>query len=214
MGSVLDCSKDLRERQEGSPRKAHNCQEKLEKDKNQGVKMAVERTYNVPLRKAWLKVPRYMRTKKAAKALKEFLRKHMKSEDVKIGKYLNEFLWRHGIKNPPHHVKVNVSKDDKGAVKAELVGAPVEKKEEAEKEKKKREKEQKKVAEEEKKGKKEEGKEKKAEEKSAEVKEKPKQENKTEERAKEEAQPKEKPKAEKKEKAKEAPGAKDAKKEN
>jgi len=136
VGSVLDCSKDLRERQEGSPRKAHNCQEKLEKDKNQGVKMAVERTYNVPLRKAWLKVPRYMRTKKAAKALKEFLRKHMKSEDVKIGKYLNEFLWRHGIKNPPHHVKVKCSKDDKGIVIAELEGAPAEKKEETKKRKK------------------------------------------------------------------------------
>lgn len=91
--------------------------------------MVVERTYNVPLRKEWLKVPRYLRTQKAVKALKQFLKKHMKSEEVRIGRYLNLHLWKHGIKNPPHHVKINVVKDDKGIVKAELVGAPVEKEE-------------------------------------------------------------------------------------
>ena len=33
----------------------------------------IERTYNVPLRKEYRKVPRWKRTKKAVKALKEFL---------------------------------------------------------------------------------------------------------------------------------------------
>lgn len=93
----------------------------------------LERTYNVPLRKEFLKVPKYKRAKKAVKALKQFLVKHMKSDDVKIGKYLNDEIWKHGIKNPPHHVKLNAVKDKEGAVTAELVGAPVEKKEEDEK---------------------------------------------------------------------------------
>ena len=95
----------------------------------------LERTYNVPLRKEFLKVPKYKRAKKAVKALKEFLVKHMKSDNVKIGKYLNDEIWKHGIKNPPHHVKVNAVKDKDDLVTAELVGAPVEKKEETKEEK-------------------------------------------------------------------------------
>ena len=82
----------------------------------------LERVYNIPLRKEYQKVPRWKKTKKATKALREFLQKHMKSENVKLGKEINEELWKHGIKNPPHHVKVNVTKDKDGVVKAELFG--------------------------------------------------------------------------------------------
>ena len=92
----------------------------------------LERTYNVPLRKEFLKVPKYKRAKKAVTALKQFLVKHMKSDDVKIGRYLNDEIWKHGIKNPPHHVKLNAVKDKDGLVTAELVGAPVVEKEEEE----------------------------------------------------------------------------------
>ena len=58
----------------------------------------------------------------------------MKSEDVRLSKELNEEMWKHGIKNPPHHVKVTVMKDDKGVVRAELFGAekPASKKEKKE----------------------------------------------------------------------------------
>ncbi len=92
----------------------------------------VERTYVIPLRRGWLKAPRYKRAKKAVNTVKEFLVRHMKSEDVRLGTYLNLEIWKHGMKNPPSRVKVNVVKDDKGVVRAELFGAPVveEKKEE------------------------------------------------------------------------------------
>lgn len=83
---------------------------------------ALERTYNIPLRKEYLKVPRWKRTKRAVSALRKFLQRHLKSEQVKIGPYLNEALWQHGIKNPPHHVKVTALKDEKGIVRAELFG--------------------------------------------------------------------------------------------
>ncbi|MBS3123292.1 50S ribosomal protein L31e [Candidatus Woesearchaeota archaeon] len=81
-----------------------------------------ERTYTIPLRKEFLKVPKWRRTEKALVAVREFLQKHMKSEDVKIGPSINEYVWKHGIRNPPSRVKVNTSKDDKGVVKAELFG--------------------------------------------------------------------------------------------
>jgi len=119
----------------------------------------LERTYNVPLRRKWLNVPKYKRAKKAVFALKTFVEKHMKSENIKLGKYVNEELWKHGIKNPPHHVKVIARKDSEGVVNVELEGAPVEENEKEKKEskgKKKKTKEEKKKAKSEKETKKEE----------------------------------------------------------
>ncbi|MFH1770244.1 MAG: 50S ribosomal protein L31e [archaeon] len=91
-------------------------------DKKEVKKTVLERVYNVPLRKGWLKAPKYKRAKKAVKTLREFLQKHMKSDEVRIGKEANELIWERGIKNPPHHIKVTVTKDDDGIVRAELEG--------------------------------------------------------------------------------------------
>ncbi len=100
----------------------------------------LERTYVIPLRKEYLKVPRWQRTKKAVKAVKQFLQRHMKTEQVKLGKHLNEELWKHGLKNPPHHIKVTVLKDEEGLVRAELFGHKIETKKEEKKEGKRKEK--------------------------------------------------------------------------
>ena len=94
----------------------------------------MERTYTIPLRKEFQKAPRYKKTSKAVRATKEFLKKHMKADDVKLGKYLNELLWKNGPKNPPHKIKVTAKKEE-NLVKAELVGAPEEKKKEEPKKK-------------------------------------------------------------------------------
>ncbi|MGV8151168.1 MAG: 50S ribosomal protein L31e [Candidatus Woesearchaeota archaeon] len=82
----------------------------------------IERTYNVPLRSGFRNKTMYKKTKKAVTTLREFLKQHMKSDKILIGKNLNEHLWKHGIKNPPHHVKITVIKEDDGTVKAELLG--------------------------------------------------------------------------------------------
>jgi len=86
-----------------------------------------ERVYVIPLRKRWLKVVKYQRGKKAVKAVREFIIKHMKSNNIKIGKYLNEKLWERGIRKPPHKVKVKTWKED-DVVKVELIDAPIEEK--------------------------------------------------------------------------------------
>jgi large subunit ribosomal protein L31e len=96
--------------------------------------MAEEKIHIIPLRKEWLKVPRWKRSRKSIRAVREYLIKHMKSEDVKLGKYLNEFIWERGMKKPLGKVKVRVSKDGE-VVRAELFDAPVEKKEEVVKKK-------------------------------------------------------------------------------
>ncbi len=86
----------------------------------------IKRTYVVPLRREFQKVPNYKRTSKAVKAVREFAAKHMKSDNVKLGKYLNLHLHSRGRKNPPHKVNVDMIKDNEGVVRVELVGAPVE----------------------------------------------------------------------------------------
>ncbi|MDO8628168.1 MAG: hypothetical protein Q7R56_00245 [Nanoarchaeota archaeon] len=93
----------------------------------------MERTYTITLRKEIAKVPNYKRKMKAVKATREFLQHHMKNENVKLGKHLNQYLNSRGEKNPPTRVKVNVwtetlKKDNKDLtlVKAELFGAPKE----------------------------------------------------------------------------------------
>jgi len=87
-----------------------------------------EREYIIPLRKEWTKVPRYKRTNKAIKAIKEFIAKHMKIRDrdlrkIKVDKYLNEEIWFRGIRKPPSKIKVKAVKDGE-IVKVELSELP------------------------------------------------------------------------------------------
>ena len=84
--------------------------------------MALERTYIIPLRRNFIRRARYKRAKRAVNIVREFLTKHMKSDDVKLGNMLNLALWKRGMESPPGKIKVTVTKDDKGVVKAELFG--------------------------------------------------------------------------------------------
>jgi len=75
-----------------------------------------EREYVIPLREKCRPSPRYKKTPKAVKTIKEFLVRHMKIRDrdlnkIKIDIYLNEQLWMRGIKKPLHKVKVKAVKE-------------------------------------------------------------------------------------------------------
>ncbi|MDO8641969.1 MAG: 50S ribosomal protein L31e [Candidatus Woesearchaeota archaeon] len=82
----------------------------------------LERTYIVPLRKEFMKVPAHKRAKRAVRALRAFLVRHMKSENVKLGNFVNMQIWARSMKNPPRFVKVTAIKDEDGSVTAELFG--------------------------------------------------------------------------------------------
>lgn len=91
--------------------------------------MADEKQYVIPLRKELNKVACYKKTKRAIGEIRKYIIKHMKVEDVKIGKNLNYKIWEHGIKNPPHKVKVKAIKEDNYA-RVELPEFEFEKKQE------------------------------------------------------------------------------------
>lgn len=89
----------------------------------------LERTYTIPLDREVSKVAYYKRAKKATKAVKEFLAKHMKVDNrdlnkVKISDEVNRALWSRGIKSPPQKITVKATKDKEGIVKVEFVGLP------------------------------------------------------------------------------------------
>jgi large subunit ribosomal protein L31e len=92
-------------------------------------KVVVEREYTFNFRKAIKKVPRYKKTNKAVKTLKEFVARHMKVEDrdlnkVKLNKYVNEEIWMRGIDHPLTKIKVKVKKLESGIVHVELAEIP------------------------------------------------------------------------------------------
>src|SRR3989338_11220989 len=101
----------------------------MAKKKTDGPKIELEREYNVPLRKGWLKVPKYKRANKAVKTLKEFLVRHMKVYDrdlrkIKLDILLNNEIRFRGMKKPPAYIKVKAKKFDNGIVKVELAELP------------------------------------------------------------------------------------------
>ena len=83
--------------------------------------MPEERIYVIPLREA-KRVPRQRRTQRAAKLVREFLKKHMKSDEVKLDQGVNRKLWECGAKHPPSNIRVRVVKQDDGSVEAFIAG--------------------------------------------------------------------------------------------
>ncbi len=136
------------------------------------MKYVEERIYTIPLRSVF-RVPRTRRAKKAISVIREFLKRHMKVEEVIIGNSINETVWSKGLKKPPRRIRIHAVVHE-GKVYSELLGVDIKLPEKKE-EKKKEEREEK--SEEAKEGKTSE------EEKTKDVKEEDKEEVKSEEKS-------------------------------
>jgi large subunit ribosomal protein L31e len=73
------------------------------------------RVYTINLGRAWI-TPQHKRTDRVINMIKEFAKKHMKSEEIKIDQALNRQIWKRGKTNPPRKVRVKMVKDDNGIV--------------------------------------------------------------------------------------------------
>jgi large subunit ribosomal protein L31e len=78
-----------------------------------------EHIYIIPLRDA-RRAPRWKRSNTAIKDIRKYLARHMKSEDVKIDKSINEKVWDRGSTKPPSKIRVRAMKMEDGQVQAEL----------------------------------------------------------------------------------------------
>ena len=70
----------------------------------------LKREYVIPLRKNFLKVPKWRRAKRGISTLNTFIKRHMKCEDIVICAELNQFIWGKGAKNPPGKISVTCLK--------------------------------------------------------------------------------------------------------
>lgn len=83
------------------------------------VEKLKEQIYIIPLR-AVQHTPRWERGKRAMKAIRDFLARHMKSEDIKLDQNINEAVWERGSHKPPSRIRVRAMKFEDGQVQAEL----------------------------------------------------------------------------------------------
>lgn len=107
-----------------------------------------ERVFTINIRRAIIKTPRWKNSNKAISVIREHLKQHMKTDNIRIGKTINERIWSRGDQKPPGKIKIKAIKtqDDDGndIVKAEMWGQVFEEELKEEPEKKTKQKETKK----------------------------------------------------------------------
>jgi large subunit ribosomal protein L31e len=78
-----------------------------------------EKIYTVPL--GHIRSSRgYRRTPRAVRALRDFVRKHMKADDLALTPEVNEKLWARGIREPPRRIRVRAARNEEGEVRVYL----------------------------------------------------------------------------------------------
>lgn len=87
-----------------------------------------ERLYTIPLK---VSGPRTKNAEYALREIKEFISRHMKSDNVWIDMHVNEYIWARGMKHIPSSIKVKAIKFEDGLVEISL---PEKTEEKAEKE--------------------------------------------------------------------------------
>jgi len=79
-----------------------------------------ERVYTVPLSHAWI-APIKKRVPRAMRILREFAKKNMKVDEVRISQEVNERLWNRGIQGAPREIRVRVVRNEDNIVTVYLV---------------------------------------------------------------------------------------------
>ena len=75
----------------------------------------LEHVHTINLGKVLLS-PNNQRAKRAVNMVKEYARRHMKTEEIKIEESVNHQIWKRGIKHPPRKIRVRMTKTDEGFV--------------------------------------------------------------------------------------------------
>jgi large subunit ribosomal protein L31e len=73
--------------------------------------MAEEKYLTLNLRKLLVKKQNWRRSESALFILKRLLKRHLKTDKIKISTALNNLIWKRGIKNPKTKIKVKAVKE-------------------------------------------------------------------------------------------------------
>jgi large subunit ribosomal protein L31e len=80
------------------------------------IEVVEEKIYTIPLRHVWVVTPRGKRAPRAVRDVRDFVSRHMKSEDVAVSNEVNQAIWSRGINKPPRKITVRAVKDKEGKV--------------------------------------------------------------------------------------------------
>ncbi len=96
----------------------------------------LERVYTINLGKVLLS-PDNQRAKRAINMIKEFARRHMKNDQIKLEEDLSHQIWKRGIRHPPRKIRVKMTKTDEGFILVSPYEEEIEEAKELKEEKKK-----------------------------------------------------------------------------
>jgi large subunit ribosomal protein L31e len=120
--------------EEKHPEEKEEAKEKKPREKKaEEEEIVEEKTYTVPLSKAWI-MPANKRAARSMRILKAYVVKHMKMNAPKEGEEgeeeepasliitneVNERIWSRGIEKPPRNIRVRAAKDKDGNVTVHL----------------------------------------------------------------------------------------------
>ena len=75
----------------------------------------LERVYTIPLGKVLLSQSQH-RSVRAINMIREFARKHMKTQEIKIDEEVAHLIWSKGVRSPPRKIRVKMVKTDDGHI--------------------------------------------------------------------------------------------------
>ena len=75
----------------------------------------LERVYTIPLGKVLLSQSQH-RAVRAINMIREFARKHMKTQQIKIDEEVAHLIWSKGVRSPPRKIRVKLTKTDDGFI--------------------------------------------------------------------------------------------------
>jgi large subunit ribosomal protein L31e len=80
------------------------------------IEVVEEKTYTIPLRHVWVVTPRGRRAPRAVRDVRDFVARHMKSDEVAVSNEINSEIWSRSINKPPRKITVRAVKDKEGKV--------------------------------------------------------------------------------------------------
>jgi len=80
------------------------------------IEVVEEKVYTIPLRHVWVVTPRGRRAPRAVRDVRDYVARHMKSDEVAVSNEINSEIWGRSINKPPRKITVRAVKDKEGKV--------------------------------------------------------------------------------------------------
>ena len=80
------------------------------------IEVVEEKVYTISLRHVYAVTPRGRRAPRAVRDVRNYVARHMKSEEVAVSNEINSAIWSRSINKPPRKITVRAVKDKEGKV--------------------------------------------------------------------------------------------------